>query len=231
MDFNQFWNTAGPGLLNLGVGLYNKNAAQKEAAGRLALAQGPLYGQAMGGAQATLGEAGNFNPDALATDRFNAGQALVAPVQQKQLADLQRMLYAKGMLGAANYNPGVEGITPNGTAMNPQLAAFYAAQNADQAKRAQAALGEGQTYANNLVSRAGNLQTIAGNAQGTGIAAQNTQPSGATSNGLLLKGVTDILTKNPGLFKTGIDWLGGLFGGGGNDTMLGGYNAGSDFVW
>ena len=34
-----------------------------------------------------------------------------------------RSLYAKGMLGVATYNPGVPGVTPNGTPMNPQLAA------------------------------------------------------------------------------------------------------------
>lgn len=235
--FDEFWGRMGPGLLDLGAGLYNRRNAQKEAASRLATAQGPLYQQAMSGAGATLGEAGTFNPDALAADRFAAQEALLKPVQDKDLADLQRMLYSRGMLGAANYNPGVEGITPSGTAMNPHLAAFYAARNADRAKRSQASLLEGQKYADTLVNRAGNLNTIAGNAQNTGIAAQRTQPSGATSTAEILKGVTGMLSKNPGvlrdiggaisslpgLFKGGIDWLGGLGGGSSLASDFGGF--------
>lgn len=221
VTLDEFWGRAGPGLLDLGVGLYNKNAAQKEAAARLATARGPLYGQAMGGAGATLAEAGGFNPDALAANRFAVQESMLKPVQDKQLADLQRMLYAKGMLGTANYNPGVEGITPSGTAMNPQMAAFFAAQNADRTKRAEASLGQGQDYANTLVNRAGALQRVAGGTQGTGIAAQNTQPSRSTSTGQILTGM---LAKNPnilkdvwGLFKGGANWLGGLGGDGYGD--------------
>jgi len=213
--YDDFWGRAGPGLLDLGVGLYNKNAAQKAAAQRLATAQGPLYGQAMGGAGATLAEAGGFNPDALAADRFATQESMLKPVQDKQMADLQRMLYAKGMLGTANYNPGVEGITPSGTPMNPQIAAFLAAQNADRAKRSQSSLLEGQQYANNLVNRAGALQKVAAGTQGTGLAAQNTQPSKAAGNAELLKGVAGMFTKNPGMIKDIWNWGSGMFGGSG----------------
>ena len=215
-NFDEFWNRAGPGLLDLGVGLYNKRAGQKEAAQRLATAQGPLYQQAMGGAGATLAEAGMLNPDALAASRFTAQEAMLKPVQDKQLADLQRMLYSRGMLGAANYNPGVEGIIPSGQAMNPQMAAFFAAQNADRRARAQAALGQGQEYANTLVNRAGALQRVAGGTQQTGLTAQGTQPSRATATGELLRGITrnpnifrDIWNVGSGLFRGGLDWLGG----------------------
>jgi hypothetical protein len=221
-SFDEFWGRAGPGLLDLGTGLYNKNAARKEAAGRLGTAQGPLYQQAMGGAGATLAEAGNFNPDALAASRFGAGEALLKPVQDKQMDDLMRMLQAKGMLGISNYNPGVEGITPSGTPMNPQMAAFFAAQNADRAKRAQAALGQGQDYATGLVNRAGDLQRIAGGTQATGITAQNTQPSRATSRGEMLKGLGGMLAKNPGVIKDVWNWGAGLFGGGGGGMDFGG---------
>ena len=217
---DEFWGRAGPGLLDLGAGLYNKNRAQKEAAQRLATAQGPLYGQAMGGAGATLDEAGTFNPDALAASRFAAQESMLKPVQDKQQADLMRILRAKGMLGVSNYNPGVEGVVPDGTAMNPHMAAFFAAQNADRAKRSQASLIEGQNYANNLVTRANTLQGVAGNTQQTGINAQNTQPSKATGNAEMLKAAVGMLSQNPailkdawnlgsGLFKSGFDWLGG----------------------
>jgi hypothetical protein len=213
--FDEFWGRAGPGMIDMGVGLYNRNRAQKEAAQRLATAQGPLYQQAMGGAGATLAEAGSFNPDELAAGRFGAQEAMLKPVQDKQLDDLMRMLHAKGMLGTSNYNPGVEGIVPNGQAMNPRMAAFFAAQNADRAKRSQASLLEGQGYANNLVSRASNLRGIAGGAQQTGISAQSTQPSRAAGNAEFLRG----LLKTPGLFKGvkdlfsgGFNWAGGGIG-------------------
>ncbi|MDO8534246.1 MAG: hypothetical protein Q7S17_05835 [Xanthobacteraceae bacterium] len=223
--YDEFWGKAGSGMLDLGVGLYNKNAAQKAAAQRLALAQGPLYQQAMGGAGATLGEAGGFNPDALAANRFNAGEALLKPGQDAQMADLQRMLYAKGMLGSATY----QGVTPGGPPMNPQMAAFFNAQNADRAKRAQASLGEGQDYANNLVNRAGGLQRIASGTQGTGITAQNTQPSGAAGNAQLWQGVAGMFAKNPGMLKDIWNWGSGLFSGGGGGGGMDWFGGGGDF--
>src|SRR3990167_1044844 len=213
---DEFWGRAGPGLLDLGVGLYNKRAGQKEAQQRLQAAQGPLFQQAQAGAGGMLAQAGGFNPDELAASRFTAGEEMLAPVQAKQQADLIRMLRAKGMLGISNYSPGIEGFTPDGTAVQPHLAALYAAQAADRTKRAQASLGEGQAYADRLVGRAGDLQSIAGRQQQTGLQGQRTQPSRAASNAGLLKGAVDIFRQNPnilsdigGLFKGGLDWLGG----------------------
>jgi len=219
--FDEFWDRSGPGMLGLGVGLYNRHQAEREARKRLAGAQGPLFQSAMTGAQGMLGQLGALNPDALAADRFNAQEALLAGPQAKDLADLQRTLYAKGMLGTANYNPGIEGIEP-GMLMNPHMAAFYAARNADRAKRAAGALDQGQRYADNLVTRASNLQGLAGNTQGTGLAAARTQSSRAYGNAKLLKGAMGILKDNPKILSRiggmlgdvfgGVgDWLGGLF--------------------
>jgi len=188
MDYSDFWGKLGPGLLNLGAGLYTSSLANKDAASKLTAAQGPVYNAATSGTAATLGDAGNFDPNAFAAQRFAQQQALVAPVQQKQVSDLTRQLYARGMLGAGVYNPGVEGYTPNGSVVNPQLAALYAAQAAQQSKDAYGALDQGQNYLNTLVSRANSLNSIAGNAQATGIRAQATQPSRATQIGEFLNG-------------------------------------------
>lgn len=225
--YDNFWKNMGPGLFNLGAGLYTSNLAQQDASKRLAAAQGPAYQAAISGATGMLNAGNKFNPQAYATDQFNKQQALLQPVYDKQLNDLMSTLRARGQLGIATYNPGVEGITPNGTAMNPQLAAFYAARNAQQAKDAYASMQEGQNYRTNLLKDAGMLSTQAGQLQNTGLAAQNVIPSRATAAQQILQGVGSVLKSNPkilpgmlsaagGYLKSGLDWLGnaasGLFG-------------------
>lgn len=197
--YDDFWTKAGPGLLDFGLGAITRNQGQQEAADKLGTAQGPLYQDATNAARGMFTQLGSADPQAFAKQRFDAQQALVAPVQDKQFDDLYRKLYAKGQLGIADYNPGVEGITPNGTAMNPQLAAFFAAKNAQRSKDAYGAMDQGQKYIGDLVSRAGMLQRTAAGAQGTGLEAQRTQPSRAASNSELLRGVSGVL-KNAGGF-------------------------------
>lgn len=237
--YDNFWSKAGPGLLDFGLGLYNKRQAQNEAAQRLQAARGPLYDRTTQAASGMLSQAGDFDPQKFATDRFNAGEALVAPVQEKQLNDLMSTLRARGQLGISTYNPGVAGITPNGTSMNPQLAAFFAAQGADRSRRAYDSLDQGQNYLDNLVKRTGMLNTQATNLQSTGIQAQNTQPSRAAATGEILKGaagvlknagaVKDIFSALPGMISGGANWLKNIFSP--SDTLLGGYDTGNDFSW
>ena len=209
--YDSFWNKAGPGLLDFGAGLYTKNAAQHEAADKLGAAQGPLYQQSANMSKGMLDAVGGFDPQAFATDRFNAKRSLMAPVEEKEFNDLYRKLYAKGQLGVANYNPGIEGITPDGTAMNPQLAAFFAAKNAQRAKDANASLGEGQAYIDSLLNRSGMLQKQASSVQSSGLEAQKTQPSRAAQTGELLRGVTGVL-KDAGVYKDVVRGIPGALG-------------------
>lgn len=231
MDFNQFWNNMGPGLLNLGVGAYDAYNAKKTAQQRLAASQTPFVNTAASGATGMLNSAVNMSPDAAAADRFNAQEALLAGPQAKDLADLQRSLYAKGMLGAANYNPGVQGIAPGTTAMSPQLAAFYAAQNADRAKRATMAMDQGQQFQTNQINNAAALQRASQGAQTAQLNNLSKVPSNAGITSQLLQGAVGMLGKNPGIIKDLWNWGSGLFGGGDNLSFLGGYTPGADFVW
>ena len=222
--FDEFWGRAGPGLLDFGMGAYNKRAAQKEAERRLAASRGPVYNQSTDMASKLLGEVGMLDADALAGDRFAAQEALLAGPQAKDEADLMRMLYSKGMLGVSNFNPGVEGITPNGTAMNPHMAAFYAARNADRAKRATGALDEGQKFATGMVDRAGALQRIGGNAQDTGFRGDDRIPSKSAANAEILKGIGGMLLKDPKIISDIFSFGKGLFsgiGGGWEDSWFG----------
>jgi hypothetical protein len=157
----------------------------------------------MAGANQALNVAGGMDPRALGQERYDATQGLLAGSDAKNEADLMRMLQAKGMLGAATFNPGVEGITPNGTAMNPKLAAYYAAKNARDAKMAAGALDQGDA-----------LQGQAANTQRAGMVAQDSQPSKSAATMQLLKGIGGV-AKDTGLFGMGADWLKRTFGGGG----------------
>src|SRR6266850_659976 len=80
-------------LYGAGTGLLTDYLGRKEIAGRLGNATGPVY-------NAAITAAGNMNPNDIAAQRFAQQQALVQPVQQKAVADLQRSLLARGMLGA-----------------------------------------------------------------------------------------------------------------------------------
>lgn len=208
MQDSDFWRRMGqaaPGLFDLGVGLYGRNAAEKEAAGRLGKAQGPLYGQAMNLASGQLAAGGNFDPRAAAAERFNAQRGLLAGPDAKAEADMMRMLHSKGMLGSANYNPGVEGIAP-GTLMNPHMAAFYAGRGARDARMAADSLDGGEAQLDRYLNRAGMLQRTASGTQSTGLEAQRTQPSRSASNMNLLKSAGGIL-KDTGMLKGIGDWF------------------------
>jgi hypothetical protein len=218
--FDKFWSNAGPGLFDLGAGMYSRNRAQSEAAGRLNQAQGPAYTGQMDAAQRVLGEAGNFDPRAAGAERLKAQQGLLAGQDAKSEADLIRMLRSKGMLGAATFNPGVEGITPNGTAMNPQMAAFYAARNARDAKMSAGALDAGEAQLDRQLNRAGMLQRNANANRTADLDALRTQPSRSASDMQMLSGISGILRDTgalkalPGMIGGGMDWLKKLGGGG-----------------
>jgi hypothetical protein len=216
MKDTDFWNRldkAVPGMLDAGINIYGASAGRRENAGMIAGAQGPLYRQAMGQAGTTLDSA-NMDPRAAGAEWMKNQRSLLAGPDAADEDALFRRLHATGMLGAASYNPGVEGVTPSGTAMNPQMAAFYAARNARNAKMAADAQAHGEGMLDSRVARAGRLQGVAAGAQNTGMNAMN--PATKTARGVnLLKGGASIakdlgygMKDVAGLFKSGADWLG-----------------------
>lgn len=220
--FDEFWNridkgALGEGLFNIGTGVYGRNAGNKEAAGKLRTAQGPLYDQNMALSGSVLSRAGGFDPKAAAKERFDTQRGLLAGTDAADEQGLMRMLQSKGLLGLSNFNPGVEGIDPSETAMNPHMAAFYAARNARDRKMSADSMELGEAQLDRQINRAGTLQRNAANTQNAGITAQMTQPSRSAQNMEILKNVGGVL-KNSGLFKGGVDWLGDAikrgFGGG-----------------
>lgn len=208
-DTRDWWKTFGqaaPGLFDIGTGLFTSQMGNREAKNRLAAAQGPLYQQQMAGAKTSLDKAGGMDPKAHAAERFATQRGLLAGVDAKSEDDLMRMLHSKGMLGVANYNPGVEGINPSEVAMNPHMAAFYAARNARDAKMSADSMREGEDHLDRLIGRGGTLQGQAAGTQAAGLQAQRTQPSKAQQTQLLLSGIGGVL-KDTGMFSAGVDWL------------------------
>jgi len=217
--YDDFWGKVGtaagqaaPGMLDLGLGIYSRNQGQSEAANRLRKAQGPLYQQSMTGAQTALSRAGSMDPRAAANERFNAAQGMLSGVDAKDLDALMAKMHVDGNSGVSTYNPGVAGITPNGTPMNPKLAAYYAGKGARDSKLAYDSLTEGEAQIDRMLGRSGKLQQQAANTQSTGIAAQRTQPSRAAANLELLKGFGGVM-KDSGMLGIGTDWLRKKMGG------------------
>lgn len=208
------WDNVASGLFSTGANLFSADAQRRADEKRLAMARGPAYNAAQGATVGALGEA-SMDPNAAAAQQYNQQQALVAPTQTKQTEDMMRMLRAKGMLGAANYNPGVEGVQP-GTLMNPQMAALFAGQNAANSKMAADAMAAAEARKTGAAGRASTFSNIGGNQQSTGLAPYR-QGSGVSAAGQsmmpgLLGGLGGVL-KNSGIFSN----LGGMFGGGGSD--------------
>jgi hypothetical protein len=156
-----------------------------------------------------------MDPNAFAAQRFQQQQALINPVNQKEIDDAMRSLHAKGLLGAGTYNPGIAGFTPDGvTQVNPQMAAVYAGQGAARNQAAYGAMDEGQKYLNALLNRSGMLTNQASNVQSTGLAGQGRLPSRAAAFGQVASGLGGIL-KQPGvagMLGQGVDWLGNKTG-------------------
>ena len=223
MQDQDFWRRAtkaAPGLFDLGVGMYGAQAGQKEADQRIAGARGPQYDALMKASTGALASAGNMDPKAAAAERFNAQRGLLAGADAADEASLLRMLHSKGMLDVANFNPGVAGIAPSGTAMNPHMAAFYAARGGRDAKMAADSLDAGDAQLDNMLKRSGMLQTQAGNLQARNLEADKLRPSRSAATMNLLKGAGSIfrdmggIKGASGMIGGGWDWLKNLGGGG-----------------
>lgn len=206
---NVNWGSVGPGLLSAGIGVLSGKESDQEKQRRLQQAQGPLYDQEIGLASKSLALAGGMDPKAMAADRFAAQQGLVAPSNEADEQALMRKLQAKGMLGVASHQA-VPGTAPQpGVAMNPYMAALYAAQAGAKNKAAYDSLGEGERYLDSLLNRSTKLQ--AGAADRTR-AMYNIMPTERSTSSRLLEGAGALL-KNPEIMKGVGGLFSGLFGG------------------
>lgn len=204
-----FWDTMGPGMLQIGGGYLGQRMAANRAESDLRKAQGPLYDQLMGQAGKSLALAGNMDPQAMAAQRFAQQQALLAPGKEADIQALMRQLVARGQLGVASHGAVAGTAATPGVPMNPQLAALYAAQAGATAKSAYDSQREGEDYLNNLLRRGGMLQSQAQNARSTGVDARRYMPSKPSVGETLLKGGMNLL-KDPSvrgmLGKISLPW-------------------------
>jgi hypothetical protein len=205
MATSSFWDGLGTGLLQTGVGVLAGKESEKAMLERLKAARGPLYDQEIGLASKSLALAGGMDPKAAAAERFAAQQGLVAPSNEADEQALMRKLQAKGMLGVASHGavPGTA-QTP-GVAMNPHMAALFAAQAGAKNKAAYDSLNQGEAYLDNLLKRSNTLQSGANQR-----AAQVYQmtPAKQSTSSRLLQGAGSLLG-NADISKA----IGGLFSG------------------
>lgn len=219
-----------PGLFDFGTGLYGMRAGRREADQRLRATQDPYYQQASAAAGDVLTRAGSMDPKAAAAERFAAQQGLLAGSDAASEDQLMRMLHSRGMLGVANFNPDSKtplvpgfdpatmGVGKSAVAMNPHMAAFYAARGGRDARMAADSLNAGEQQLDRELKRAGMLNDQAVARQRANVETQKLIPSRAASTMNLLKGTTGILKDTGvmkdlgGLFGKGFDWLGGATG-------------------
>lgn len=188
-----FWDTMGPGMLQLGGGFVGQRMAANRAEADLRKAQGPLYDKTMNLAGQSLSLAGGMDPQAMAAQRFAQQQALLAPGQEADVQALMRQLAARGQLGVASHGAVAGTAATPGVPMNPQLAALYAAQAGAKAKSAYDSQREGEAYLDSLLRRSGMLQGQAQTARSTGQTARNYMPGKPSIAETLLKGGMNLL--------------------------------------
>ena len=218
MADKSFWEVLGPGLLETGGNIYTSGRASSEAEKRLRRAQGPLFDVQQGLAAKSLANAGSMDPKAAAAEWFAAQQGLVAPSNLQAQQNLMQELQAKGMLGLASHSA-VPGTAPTpGVAMNPQLAALFAAQEGAKQKSAYQSLAEGEAQLDRMIDRSDTLQGSAQRARATGQYALTQVPAKPSIMDQLLKGGLNIL-KDPrarrtvgGMLGDAAGWLGGALG-------------------
>ena len=171
----QITQAATPGMLGAGVNWYANEQEKKQAAQRAAAAQGPQYNLAGQMQTEALNAAQATNPNEVAANQYGQWSNIVEPSFAKDVSATRGQLLARGQTGMGQENPGIAGYTPvAGQEVNPQLAALYAAQAGERSKAALGSLNQGRDYVTSLVTRAGNLGTMRGEALKTG---QNAQPA------------------------------------------------------
>ena len=219
-SFDELLRNLGPGLFAAGTGaLQQREAARASSrrAGELGAAAAP-YSQA---AQQQLQMGLTRDPQQMAQERFTQQQALLAPGYQQQEQDLLRRLQATGQGGIASFGAVAGTQQTPGQAINPQLAALYAAQAGEKAKSAYGAQAEADTQIENLLRRSGMLQQGAAAAQGARRAAQPQYERPSTMSQIL--GGASSLLQN----KDALGSIIGLFGGGASANPFADYFGGA----
>ena len=172
-----------------------------------------------------------------AADRFGAQQALLAPDYDAQENALRNRLFRQGRGDTATFGAvagvgGAPGVQPGASAVNPDLAAFYAAKNANKGRDAYKSLNEGDAYLDKLLNRSGTLQTQANNQQVSG--QRQLDSNVPTKSPQYMSAITGGLNfaKDSGLLGKAGDWLSEMFRGSSGSDLYGGgdsFDFGGDF--
>src|SRR5262252_5010704 len=113
-----------------------------------------LRTQLLGNASGGFGALGTYDPNAMATQTYNQMQAMAAPDEAAQRANLTAQLQQQGQTGLAiggdptNANPAMQ------AAYNPQMAALMRAQSQAAQGRQLSAIDQSQQIANQMQARA-----------------------------------------------------------------------------
>lgn len=109
-----------------------------------------LRDQALGGARGFFNQAMTFDPNAASANAYGLMQQIAAPGRARELANLRDTLYGQGRLGAADATGG-----------NPELRAFYEAQNQSDLQALLQSIGIGQTMLDSTIQRGQGFLTSA----------------------------------------------------------------------
>ena len=225
-----FWETAGAPVVQAGLGMFSAREAEKAGEEKLRRAGGPLFDTQMSVAGQALNRAGGLDPAAVARERFNQQQSILAPGYEQQMQSLQRQMRARGQGGIASFAPVPGTQATPGVPINPQLAALAAAQAGEKAKSAYGSLNEGEEQISRMLQRSGMLQSQALGARGTALRQLPpkapgflSQLAGAGTKLLGTPGGTQAVGKG---LSSAYDWAKNILGGGG---MFGNYSGGAEW--
>jgi len=100
----------------------------------------------LGGAKGFFSQANTFDPNAASANAYGLMQGIAAPQRERDIANLRSSLFGMGRLGAADATGG-----------NPELRAYYEAQNQSDLMAQLQSIGIGQSLLDSLIGRGTNL--------------------------------------------------------------------------
>lgn len=107
--------------------------------------------EALGSAKGFFSQAKTFDPNAASSNAYNLMQQIAAPGRERSLFNLRDTLYGQGRLGAADATGG-----------NPELRAFFEAQNQMDLQSLLQSIGIGQNLLDSTIARGTGFLGLAG---------------------------------------------------------------------
>jgi len=131
---------------NIRTGLGSANWSGNQGTFTLSPEYQSIRDSVLGGAKGFFSQANTFDPNAASANAYGLMQGIAAPQRERDIANLRSSLFGMGRLGAADATGG-----------NPELRAYYEAQNQSDLMAQLQSIGIGQSLLDSMIGRGTSL--------------------------------------------------------------------------